>query len=257
MRLRWFVLRRAAWVVVAAWAFLTATFLALALTRDPNVTWIKFGVAQSGGGAAAQREAVQAYLASRGRTGTLWERYLKWLRRYATLSLGESVVYSRPVSDVLATRLPVTLGYLLPSVAVASAASVVSGVGGAVRKGSWFDKVTNGVSYLGLGVPVFVAGVVISRAGLPAYNPGLGYFAPRNLLVLGVAATAVGLNLYAVQSWAIRAEAIEIVPAEFVKTVRADGASDVRTGRHVVKNALAPVFALLVSELLVVLFVGV
>ncbi|MFB6193594.1 MAG: ABC transporter permease subunit [Halobaculum sp.] len=257
MRLKWFVIRRAAWVVIAAWAFLTATFLVLALTRDPNITFMQFVIMRAGGGAEEQRAAAQAYLASRGRTGTLWERYVRWLRRYVTLSLGRSAVYERPVTAVLATRVPVTLGYLLPSVAVASVASVVSGIGGAVRKGSWFDRTTNFVSYLGLGVPMFAAGVVIVRVGLPTYNPGLGYFATQNLFVLGVAAVVVGLNLYAVQSWAIRAEAVEIVPAEFVKTVRADGASDTRIGRHVLKNALAPVFALLVSELLVVLFVGV
>ena len=258
MRLRWFVIRRATWTVIAAWLFLTATFLTLALTRDPNVTFLKFAAAQSGGGAEAQQAAVQSYLEARGRTGTLWERYLRWLGRYATLDLGESVAYSRPVNAVLATRLPVTLGYLVPAVVVASGASVVSGIFGAIRKGSASDRVTNTVSYVGLAVPMFFAGVVAIRyLNLPRYDPAVGYFDPANLAVLAVAALVVGLNLYAVQAWAIRAEAIEIVPAEFVKTLRAGGGGDIRVARHVLRNALAPVFALLVSELLVVLFVGV
>ena len=246
--------------MTAAWIFLTLTFLALSLTPDPNAIFRQFIVMSTTDSPSgeAQQAAVQSYLQSRGRTGTMWERYLRWLRRYVTLDLGESVVYGRSVNAVLATRLPVTVGYLLPAVAVASVASVFSGVFGAIRKGRVSDRVTNAVSYFGLGVPMFFFGVlVVQELGLPVYNPGLGYFAPANLSVLAVAAIVVGLNLYAVQSWAIRAEAIEIVPAEFVKTLRAGGGGDVRVARHVLRNALAPVFALLVSELLVVLFVGI
>lgn len=254
MRARWFLVRRTAWTVVAGWLFLSATFFTLALTRDPNITALKWAA----GGPEAQEAAVQAYLESRGRTGSLGERYLKWLRRYLTLDLGQSFVYDRPVTAVLTDRLPVTLGYLVPAIGVASVVSVLTGVFGAIRKGSASDRVTNWLSYAGLGVPAFFLGVLLIRhGGVPAYQPALGYFHPSNLTVLAAAAGVVGLNLYAVQSWAIRAEAVEIVPAEFVKTLRANGAGDRRVARHVLRNALAPVFALLVSELLVVVFVGV
>jgi peptide/nickel transport system permease protein len=253
--MRWFVIRRLAWTITASWVFLTVSWIVLVATPDPNLTWIRFGL---GNDPEAQRQAVEAYMARRGRTGTLLERYLDWVIGFATFDYGHSALYDKPVSAVLARRVPVTLAYLLPSFVVASTLSVVTGVFGAIRKGSLTDRLTNGVAYLGLGIPAFVVAVFCQRYfDVPQVNPALGLFDPQNLVGLAFPALVLGLNLYAVQSWAVRAEAIEIVPAEFVKTLRANGAGNTRLARHVLRNAVAPVFALLVSELLVLLFVGV
>ncbi|MFB6178003.1 MAG: ABC transporter permease subunit, partial [Halobaculum sp.] len=115
----------------------------------------------------------------------------------------------------------------------------------------------SGISTVGLTVPAFVLGVAVAATtNPPAYDTARGLLTVRNLHALTYPTLVLALNLFAVQSWAVRAEAIEIVPAEFVKTLRANGAGRNRVARHVARNAAAPVFALVVSEVFVLLVVS-
>jgi peptide/nickel transport system permease protein len=256
--MKWFLTRRVLWTVFAAWLFLSATFFAIALTPDPNKNMLRFGVMFSGGSEAEQESAVEQYEEMRGFDDGLLKRYADWMVGYATLDWGYSFVYEQPVIQVLKDRLPVTMAYLIPAILIASLLSIVTGILGAITQGSIPDRLANSVSYLGIGLPAFFTATLLQRwFEVPRVNPALGYLDPQNMIALAFPAFVLGVNLYAVQAWAIRAEAIEIVPAEFVKTLRANGAGTLRTGRHVLRNAISPVFALLVSELLVVLFVGV
>lgn len=256
--MKWFLTRRVLWTVFATWLFLSATFFAIALTPDPNKNMLRFGVMFGGGSEAEQESAVEQYEEMRGLDEGLLKRYTDWMVGYATLDWGYSFVYERPVIQVLRDRLPITMAYLIPAILIASLLSVVTGIFGAITQGSIPDRLANGVSYLGIGLPAFFTATLLQRwFEIPRVNPALGYLDPQNLTALAFPAFVLGVNLYAVQAWAIRAEAIEIVPAEFVKTLRANGAGTLRLGRHILRNAISPVFALLVSELLVVLFVGI
>lgn len=244
----WDVVRRLLWTVFAVYLLLTATFFALALTPDPNAWLIGF----TGG-----PEAVEAYEQRRGLDEPITQRYVDWLVGFSTFDWGYSFAYERPVEAVVSERLPVTLGYLVPSVVLATVASVVAGVVSALRRGSWVDRATSGLSAVGLAVPAFLLAVAFAALFQPPeYDTTRGLLAAQNLHALAYPTVVLGLNLFAVQSWAVRAEAVEIVPAEFVKTLRANGAGGRRIARHVAKNAAAPVFALVVSEIFVLLVVS-
>jgi peptide/nickel transport system permease protein len=253
--MKWFVTRRILWTVFAAWLFLSVSFFAIALTPDPNKTLLGWANRND---PDAQQRAIEQYEELRGQDKPLLQRYTDWVVGYATLDWGYSFAYEKPVTTLLLNRVPITLGYLIPAILLASLLSVVTGILSAVTQGSIPDRLNNGITYLGLALPAFFTATFLQKwFTIPPINPALGYFDPQNLTALAFPALVLGINLYAVQAWAIRAEAIEIVPAEFVKTLRANGAGTIRTGRHVLRNAISPVFALLVSELLVLLFVGV
>jgi peptide/nickel transport system permease protein len=246
--MKWYVIRRLLWTVFAVYLLLSASFFAIALTPDPN----KWMAGFSGG-----EDAVEAYEERRNLDRPLLDRYVDWVTGYTTLDWGHSFRYDKPVLSVVTNRIPVTLGYLVPAVLLATLASVVAGVYSALRRDSWIDRVTSGLSSLGLAVPAFILAFVVAAVGNPPpYDPSRELFAGQNLTALAHPAFVLGMNLFAVQSWAVRAEAIEIVPAEFVKTLRANGAGRGRIARHVARNAAAPVFALVVSEVFVLLIVS-
>lgn len=246
--MKWHVVRRLVWTVAAVYLLLSVSFFAIALTPDPNKNLLGF---------AGGDEAVAAYEEARNQDQPLLDRYVNWVTGYATLDWGYSYLFERPVTTVVSDRLPVTLGYVIPAVLLATLASILSGVYSALDRNSWLDRTTSGISTVGLAVPAFVLGVAVTATmDPPAYDTARGLLTGQNLNALAYPTLVLGLNLFAVQSWAVRAEAIEIVPAEFVKTLRANGAGQHRVARHVARNAAAPVFALVVSEVFVLLVVS-
>lgn len=262
-----FVARRTLWTLLAVFLVLSATFFALALTPDPNSRLVQMGAAV---GAAqegenpneAAREAAAAYAEARNRDRPLMDRWADWMVGYATGDWGWSYNYGLPVTDVLAKALPLTLAYLVPGVVLASLLSVLTGIYGALNRNAVLDRLSRAVTFVGLAVPSFFLAVMWSRTD-PAWGPGQRIvwgdpiLAPGTLEMLLGPAVVVALNLYAVQAWVVRSEALEIAPSEFVKTLRSSGADDVTVGRHVLRNAASPLLAMFVSEVLVALYVTV
>ncbi|QLG64265.1 ABC transporter permease subunit [Halorarum salinum] len=255
---------RLAWTVFAAWLFVTALFLFLALTPDPNEAVVGWLAAQNGGHEAAV-EAQAAYREARGRNRPLWDRYVGWLVAFLTLEFGHSFSYGTSVNAVLARTIPRTLAYVVPGVLVSAALSVAVGTVAALR-GGISDAAGRLLGYVCLCLPAFVAGealVLVTRRtdtpldALVGYAIDLPLTAPSNLLALAPAAAILGINLFGAQVLWVRTESREIAAREFVKTLRANGVARRRVYRHVVRNAASPLLALVVSEVLVVLFVTV
>lgn len=261
MRVR-YVAFRFAWTVFAAWLFATALFLFLALTPDPNEAVVGWLAGQDGGHEAAA-EAQAAYREVRGRNRPLWDRYVGWLVSFLTLEFGHSFSYGTSVNAVLARTIPRTLAYVVPGVLVSSVLSVVVGTVAALR-GGLSDAAGRLLGYVCLCLPAFVAGealvIATRRTDTPldafvGYAVDLPLAAPSNLLALAPAAAILGINLFGAQVLWVRIETREIAAREFVKTLRANGIAPRRVFRHVVRNAASPLLALVVSEVLVVLFV--
>ncbi|WP_313696218.1 ABC transporter permease [Halorarum halobium] len=256
---RRFLALRVGWTAFAAWLFLTLLFLFLAFTPDPNEALV--GWAAGGGEEGAEAQA--AYRAVRGRNRPLLARYGGWLVSFLTLNFGPSFAYEASVTEVLSRSIPRTVAYLVPGVVVASALSLASGTAAALRGGRT-DRATRALGYLCLSLPAFVLGEgLIILAGETDFGLDalLGYTASApvtstgNLLALAPAALVLGVNLYGAQVLWVRTETRDILAEEFVKMLRANGVSPRRVYEHVLRNAASPLLALVVSEVLVVLFV--
>lgn len=262
-----FVVRRTLWTVVAAALLLSATFFTLALTPDPNRleagALAGMGAAMSGEDPGeAAREAMETYDEVRDRDRPLLDRWADWMVGYATGEWGWSFTYDRPVLAVLVRAVPLTLLYVVPGAVVATATSVAVGLLGALDRGGVVDRLSRSGVYVGAAMPEFVLAVLWLRFN-PEWLPETTITWSSPLWTPAVAGTLLGpalivdLSLFAVQAWVVRSEALEIAPAEFVKTLRASGARDQTVGRHVLRNAASPLLAMFVSEVLVVLFVTV
>jgi len=268
MKLRWYLLGRLAWTLTAVWLLLTVGFLVYAYTPDPNIDLVRFaagqGAVQGGGNVtAAQEEAVAAYREARNYDQPVLERYTRWMVNYATLNWGWSFMENRPVSAVLADRGPVTLAYLLPGLVVGTLLGAAAGIAGAVTRGR-FDRLGTLVAYAGIGAPAFLLAelsllVAVERLGWLGvhWDSRYGLWTAQNADAVAVPGAVVALNVFAVQLRYARAEALEYVPADFVKRLRASGASTYHQGRHVARNAVVPLVSLFFTETLGLLFVSI
>jgi peptide/nickel transport system permease protein len=259
-----FVVRRTVWTVVAMYLLLSASFFTVALTPDPNQQLVGLAAASAAmmegeNPNEAAAEAIAAYAEARNRDRPLLDRYRDWVVGYTTFQWGWSYAYSEPVTDVIADTVPVTLAYVIPALLISWILSLAGGVYAAFRRGTALDGVGRTVTYLGVGLPAVIVvmllrSTVYAGSSVPRYDAAAGVLAPDNLAALAIPSAVVAGSMLVMQWRMVRAESLDLLTRDFVTALRADGAGGTRLGRHVLKNATAPLLAVFNAEVLTVLF---
>jgi peptide/nickel transport system permease protein len=181
-------------------------------------------------------------------------RYGLWLQRAIHGDLGASIATGRSVAgEVLAA----TSNTLLLAGAAAAAGLTIGCLLGALaglRAGSWLDRVASAVSVVGVSVPHYWLGLVltivfsIQLGWLPAMGAGPGDsngwswdIAHLRHLVLPAATLAV--IPMGIVTRTVRALVAETLSQEFVVSLTARGLPPARVFAHVAKNAAPTVLA--------------
>jgi peptide/nickel transport system permease protein len=244
------ILRRAGWTVLVVWFVATATFLVtIAIPADPARALV---------GPHATPEALERvrahYCLDRGVIG----QYGCWIARVGRGDLGESYRSKRAVTEIIADRLWPTAQLALAALALQLALGVPLGIIAATRRGRWPDHGVHLVTAIAQSVPVFVVGsvllyVVAYRWGwfpISGYGAG-GWDRLAHLALPAMTLAAVGMAYYA---RLVRAELIDVLREDYVRTARAKGLPErIVIGRHALRNALGPVVTLVGLDLGVLL----
>ena len=176
-----------------------------------------------------------------------------WVGNLLRGDLGTSYVNKKPVSELILTRLPITLELTFFSMVLASLVAIPAGIISAVRRYSWLDYCLTGFSLFGVSMPSFWFGILLillfslTLGWLPAsgYMPWSRGIWPhlRSLILPGV---ALGLFLMGALARFTRASMIETLVQDYVRTARAKGLSQrqVVVG-HALRNALIPTVTVL------------
>lgn len=255
MSMRWYVLRRLLWAVFATYLILSVTWGLLVLTPDPAAEQLKFEAASAGGSAEAAEEAFRA---RQGLDRPLWEQYTNYMVNMVTLNWGWSESRSQTVMAALADALPYTAVYSVPTTVLSVVLGLSIGLYSATHQYTKTDYAATFFAFFGYAIPNFWFGIIL----LLVFGVQLGWFpvlfdpdvpflslAMARQLVLPVVVlvtgTIAGLMRYS------RAEALEYVQAEFVKTATAKGAGELRIlTRHVLRPAGVPLMTILIGDLL-------
>nr|VFJ65436.1 MAG: peptide/nickel transport system permease protein [Candidatus Kentron sp. DK] len=195
----------------------------------------------------AEREALRAALGLDRPLGVQLARYLEGLVR---LDLGNSLHARRPVSEILAERIPATALLALAALAVAMMIALPLGAVAAMRRDSFWDRLAMGFSLLGISIPNFVMGPVL----ILVFSVGLGWFPvsgrEAGALSLVLPAVTLGTALAALLARMVRAALLEVVGEDFMRTARAKGLSEYRVVvRHALPNAALPIVTVLGLQL--------
>lgn len=85
-------------------------------------------------------------------------QYFIWLGNLLQGNLGYSIVNSQPVLQQILERIPATLGLVGTSLVLTLLLSIPLGLVAANYENTWIDKVLNGISYIGISIPIFGLG---------------------------------------------------------------------------------------------------
>jgi len=103
----------------------------------------------------------------------LYARYIRWITNVLQGNLGRSFQHNRPVSELLAERVPLTLTITLFALLFSWAVAIPIGIFSAVRQYSLFDYLFTTLGFIGLATPSFLLALVVmwiafSRFGFSA-----------------------------------------------------------------------------------------
>ena len=240
-----FLLRRLVSLIVTVWLASIVVFAVLQLVPgDPALLML---------GVNAQPDTLAALRSQMGLDQPVLTRYLHWAGALARGDLGVSLTYARPVAELVAERLAVTLPLALLSLSLSTALALPLGLLAAARRGRGSDWAVLGFSQLGVSMPSFWIAILLillfsltlhwfPAGGFPGWGGGIG----PALHALLLPALALALPEAAILARVTRTAVLDTLAEDHIRTARAKGVS--RTAvllRHALPNALIPVATVL------------
>ncbi len=181
------------------------------------------------------------------------EQYLGWIGGIARGDLGKSLRDQTPIRDELATRLPVTFELGILGMIVGLLIAIPLGVYSAVRQDTLSDYLARSGAIAMLAIPGFWLGTLAIT--LPSlwfkWSPPLRYTRllddpGKNLNQMIIPAIILGIGLSGSLMRLTRAQMLEVLRQDYIRTARAKGLNERMTVfRHALQNAIIPVITLL------------
>lgn len=191
----------------------------------------------------------------------LYVQYFNWLDRLLHLDFGNSMsADNRPVIVKIGERLPLTISMNLASLLLTLLVSIPVGMLSAVRQGSFFDRATTVLVFLGFAMPSFWLALLL----MLWFGIDLQWFPVSGIVsmdfdrltpfgkILDLAShLALPIAVYTIGSLAamsryMRACMLEVLNQDYILTARAKGLAPFAViCRHALRNALLPLITLL------------
>ncbi|HEY3563920.1 MAG TPA: ABC transporter permease, partial [Casimicrobiaceae bacterium] len=173
---------------------------------------------------------------------------------------GVSLRIGKPVSVLLAQRIPATLELSISAAILALAVGIPAGVYTGLRPNSWLARTALSLSLLGVSLPTFLIGILlilvfaVLLGWLPAFGRGevvqlgwwsTGLLSRTGLMSLILPTITLGLFQLTLIMRLVRSEMLEVLRTDYIKFARARGLHDraINFG-HALKNTLVPVITI-------------
>jgi peptide/nickel transport system permease protein len=176
----------------------------------------------------------------------LYIQYVHWLNRMVHGDLGQSLRTQRPVLDTILERYPATIYLALAALLLGVVIAIPAGTIAAVKQNTPWDYSAMAFALFGIAVPNFwFALLLILGFGLYlGWFPTLGYIDPsvnfRTFLWhLTLPALVLGTDLASTVTRYVRAEMLEQLRLDYVRTARAKGLPKrMVIYKHTLRNSL-------------------
>lgn len=199
-------------------------------------------------GEDATQEEIENLRRQLGLDRPVFVQYFTWLGQVMVGNFGDSLYYGSPVFDVVVSRLEPTLTLTFFAGFFAILVAVPLGVLAAVRQNTRLDQMAMGFSLLGVSIPNFWLGLnlILVFAVLLQWFPSVGFqglgAGPQAMLRhITLPVIVLGFSQAALIARMTRANLLEVLRADYVRTARAKGLHEqIVIFKHALRNALIP-----------------
>jgi peptide/nickel transport system permease protein len=200
-------------------------------------------------GVSAKPEALEAMRHELGLDKPVHEQYITWLWGLLHGDLGTSLIHRTPITEMFASRFPVTLELVGLSMVIALVLGVSAGAISGTRHYSRLDFLISILGLTGISLPNFWLGTMLAlvfsvKLGLlpfggyvPFSEDPVGNFKSMLLpsLSLGLVSASIIMRM-------TRSSLVDVSRRDYIRTARAKGIpEEMVVRRHMLKNALIPV----------------
>ena len=180
-------------------------------------------------------------------------QYLDWIGGVLHGDFGESIRTAEPILPQILSRFQVTAELTILAAVISWFIAIPLGILAAVKRNSLADRFVRVFALLGVSVPGFALSILLILFLSLVFN----YFSPlgyvgffedplRNLQIMILPAVILGVSISGSVMRMTRSSVLEVLRQDFIKTVRAKGASErVAIFKHALRNALIPIITLI------------
>ena len=204
-------------------------------------------------GINAEPETIQALKKELGLDVSKFQRYLDWITGMLAGDFGVSYTYRVPVSELVLSRLGVSIPLALYAILLSTVIALPVGLFAAANHGGVRDWSVMGFTQLGIAIPNFWFAMVLvlifsiylkwfSAGGVPGWEKGI----LLNLKALTLPAFALALPQASILARVMRSAIIDTLSQDYFRTARASGLTYAQAiFRHAFRNALIPVLTII------------
>ncbi len=179
-------------------------------------------------------------------------QYIRWVGGVLHGDFGQSMRSGAPILPEILTRFQVTAELTVLAAIISWCIALPLGITAAVHRNRLPDRVVRVVALLGVSIPHFALAILI----ILILSLAFGYYPPlnyvgffenplKNLEIMFLPALLLGSGMAGSVMRMTRSSVLEVLRQDFIKTVRAKGASDrVTVFKHALRNAMIPIVTL-------------
>ncbi|MCE7482018.1 ABC transporter permease [Microbacterium profundi] len=172
------------------------------------------------------------------------EQYFLYMGRLLQGDLGDSLMYHKPVNEVLPAALPVTLSLVVYAILLALLISVPLAGIAASRPNGIRDLGVRGYTLVAQGMPQMWVGIMLMlllSLQFPIFPIGRYGVGLENLRNLFLPALTLAIALTPMLIRSLRQSMITVLEADYVSTARSKGSGGLSLFRdHILRNAILP-----------------
>lgn len=212
-------------------------------------------------GAEASEEQVMALREELGLNEPLAQRYWSWLCNACGGDFGKSLSFGTDVSDLISSRLPVTLGMSVIALIIVLVLSFPMAALCSKNPGNFTDRALSSAGHILFAIPPFALSMmlILFFAKVLGILSAGRYTAPSDnfgkyLTSLLLPSFCIALPKIAMTFKFLRASMIEYSQGDFVRTAKSHGLSDLRIMiKHIIPNSAVSsvtVISLVLSDIM-------
>lgn len=210
-------------------------------------------------GTEADETQIESLRKELGLDRPLHEQYFDWIKGLFTGDLGDSIRFSKPVSELLMDRLPVTMSVASIALLIVVLVAIPLGIFVARRQNKFGDVFLSSATQLGMAIPSFWLGMIlILYVGMNVDFFRINGYIPWSESVKGALSTlilpalTIAIPQIAVKFRYVRTSILEQMQLDYVRTIRSKGLPErIVVYKHILKNSLIPIltiFGLITAE---------
>lgn len=180
-------------------------------------------------------------------------QYLNWISKAARGDFGKSFRTDKEIFPEILSRFKITFQLTIMAAIISWIIAIPLGIISALKRNTWIDGLVRFIALLGVSVPnfAFATLAILFLSKVFNYYPPVGYVnlmadPAKNLQIMILPAIILGAIMSGSIMRMTRSSLLEVMRQDFIKTIRAKGASEkIVLFVHALKNALIPIITLI------------